>query len=102
MMFEQIDAVRPLSAARLLSIWQDSRELDDPLERSLLCNARVLADCCFSQGEPAFEDAHAVLEQLTARQMEVLLRRLSDESAPSPDTGNPAFDLERFRRLLEG
>lgn len=35
-----VDELRPLSAARLLALWRDCREAaEDPLERTLLCNA---------------------------------------------------------------
>ena len=47
----EVDELRPLTAGRLLAIWRESaREAEDPLERSLLSNARVLAECCWSQG----------------------------------------------------
>ena len=42
-MSPQIDELRPPTAARLLTIWRTCREMaDDPLERVLLCNARIL------------------------------------------------------------
>ena len=46
-------------------------------------NAQVLAESCLRQGAPVFDDGAAVLAQLTAGEMEALLRRLSGE-APSP------------------
>ena len=96
-----IDVLRPLTAGRLLAIWRESRrEAEDPLERSLLSNAQVLAECCFFQGEAAFRDREDVLETLTAGQMERLLERLS--SAGRPGGENPAFDMERFEALREG
>lgn len=101
---EEIDCLRPIPAARLLAIWRDTREqTEEPLERCLLCNARVLAECCF-QGETAvFHSAAEVLEQLTGRQMETLLRRLMGEEPPAaPEAENQAFDPERFRKLKEG
>ena len=56
-MSPQIDELRPPTAARLLTIWRTCREMaDDPLERVLLCNAHILTECCFFQGEPAFAD----------------------------------------------
>ena len=56
-----VDELRPLSAARLLALWRDCREAaDDPLERTLLCNARVLAACCYREGAPAFADEEEV------------------------------------------
>lgn len=101
MRLEEIDRLRPMPAARLLAIWRDTRErTEEPLERCLLCNAQVLAECCLRGEEPAFQDAAEVLEQLTGRQMETLLRRLLGEDAASkPETVNPAFDPERFRAL---
>ena len=101
MRLEEIDRLRPMPAARLLAIWRDTRErTEEPLERCLLCNAQVLAECCFRGEEPAFQDAAEVLERLTGRQMETLLRRLlGEDAAPEPETVNPAFDPERFRAL---
>ncbi len=102
-MRQQVDELRSLSAARLLTIWRETREeTEDPMERSLLCNARVLAECCYREGERAFEDEAAVLTQLTGRQMEKLLGRLAgDPPAGSPAPVNPAFDEVRFRALRE-
>ena len=95
-----VDELRPLTAGRLLSIWQESRErTEDPLERALLSNACVLAESCFFQGEPVFADADAVLESLLPRQMEKLLRQLAEGTA---ENSNPAFDRSRFEALLEG
>ena len=48
-----IDELRPLTAGRLLELWRESREAsEDGLERTVICNARVLAACCYFQGEP--------------------------------------------------
>ena len=98
----EIDELRPLTAGRLLSIWRSCREAaEDPLERTLLCNGEILAQCCFFQGERAFSDSEAVLKALTGRQMESLLRRLAGEEAPPSAGGeNPAFDQGRFAALL--
>ena len=94
-----VDELRPLTAGRLLSIWRESREeTADPLERALLSNACVLAECCFFQGEPVFADAEAVLAALLPRQMEELLRRLAGGIG---EHRNPAFDQSRFEALLE-
>ncbi|MHA5218970.1 hypothetical protein [Dysosmobacter sp. Phy] len=101
---EEIDRLRPMPAARLLAIWRDTREqTEEPLERCLLCNAQVLAECCWRGEERAFASAEQVLAALTGRQMEALLRRLMEEEpARAPDAENPAFDPERFRALREG
>lgn len=101
---EDIDRLRPVTAGRLLEIWRNTREkTEEPLERCLLCNAQVLAECCFRDGEAAFHSAAEVLEQLTGRQMEGLLRRLMGEEPPqAPEAVNPAFDPERFRALEMG
>ena len=90
------DELRPPTAGRLLYLWRASRDAaEDPMERSLLCNARVLAESCFYDGE-------AVLESLTTREMEGLLRRLSSGTALGPAEENPVFDEARFEALWEG
>ena len=96
-----VDELRPLSAARLLALWRDCREAaDDPLERTLLCNARVLAACCYREGAPAFADEEEVLTTFTGRQMERLLERLASQTEPAdPAAMNPAFDAARFDAL---
>lgn len=96
-----VDELRPLSAARLLALWRDCREAaEDPLERTLLCNARVLAACCYREGAPAFADEEEVLTTLTGRQMERLLERLASQTEPAaPSAVNPAFDTARFDAL---
>lgn len=63
---------------------------------------RVLAESCFYQGEPVFRDGEAVLELLTTREMEGLLRRLSSGTALGPAEENPVFDEARFEALWEG
>lgn len=100
-MIEGIDALRPLSAGALLALWRACREVaEDPLERTVLCNARVLAACCFFGGEAAFPDEMAVLERLTPREMETLLRQLAEGGGPGREE-NPAFDPARFQELEE-
>ena len=93
-----VDELRPLTAGRLLTLWREHRE-EEPLERALLCNARVLAECCWSQGEPAFPDSGAVLEELTTREMESLLGLLGGTGEAAQL--NPAFDPARFQALRE-
>ena len=89
-----VDELRPLSAARLLALWRDCRE------GTLLCNARVLAACCYREGAPAFADEEEVLTTLTGRQMERLLERLASQTEPAaPAAMNPAFDAARFDAL---
>ena len=72
------------------------------MERALLCNAAVLAESCFYQDEPVFEDQEAVLQELTPREMEQLLGALATGSAFAGAEENPAFDAERFESLREG
>ena len=102
-MMNGIDELRSLSAGRLLAVWRETREItEDPLERSLLCNARVLAECCYHEGERVFADETAVLNALTGRQIEKLLVQLAGDSPVSaPATVNPAFDQARFDALRE-
>lgn len=103
-MRERIDELRGMAAGRLLAIWRETREMtEDPLERSLLCNARVLAECCYCGGERVFADEAAVLATLTGRQMENLLMRLAGDAAEEVAAEeNPAFDRARFEALREG
>ena len=97
----RIDEVRPLTAGRTLDIWRACRQAaEDPLERTLLCNAQVVAECCFSEGAPVFGGPQEALEALTGREMESLLVRISGaEAGETPGTVNPEFDPERFRRM---
>ena len=98
-MRERIDELRGMAAGRLLAIWRETREMtEDPLERSLLCNARVLAECCYCGGERVFADEAAVLATLTGRQMESLLVRLAGDAAEEV----AAVDRARFEALREG
>lgn len=98
----EIDQLRPLTAGRLLAIWREGREqTEDVLERSLLTNAQVLAECCFFQGEAAFSGREDVLEALTAPEMERLLERLCGVG-PSGGMENPGFDMEKFAAMQEG
>lgn len=97
-----IDELRAMTAGRLLNVWRESREQsEDPLERTLLCNAEVLAESCFFQGERVFQDGTAVLEELTGRQIESLLRQLASGGQPEAVVENPAFDRTRFETLRE-
>lgn len=97
------DELRQLTAFRLLTIWRECGEAaEEPMERALLCNARVLAECCFCQGEPVFVSGEDVLERLTAREMETLLRQLAGGCIPATAGENPTFDPARFERLREG
>lgn len=98
-----IDELRTPTAGRLLTLWRESREqAEDPLERTLVCNAAVLAESCFFQGEQAFRDSAAVLEELTGRQIEELLRTLAAGGQLSAAKVNPDFDQARFEALREG
>ena len=105
----EFDELRPLTAGRLLALWRESRDTGDQLERVLLCNGRVLAQCCFFQGRPVYQNETEALEDLTAGQVERLLLRLSEgggeqEPRPAPDHAaeNPSFDAARFQALRGG
>lgn len=93
-----VDELRPLSAGRLLTLWRECGDAAAELERALLCNASVLAESCFYEGEPVFEDGAAVLDALTTREMETLLRQLAEERGPGAPE-NPGFDWAAFQRL---
>lgn len=46
-----VDALKPLTAGELLELWRYYRErVEDPLERTLLCNAAILRDSCYPVG----------------------------------------------------
>ena len=93
-----VDELRPVSALRLLTIWRESgEETEDPLVRSLLSNAGVLAACCYAGGETVYAGAEDVLADLSPREMEQLLVLLSGGGQQL----NPAFDEARFRSLRE-
>lgn len=98
----EIDELRTPSAGALLRLWRESRE-EDPLERALLCNARILAQCCFCRGEAVYMGEMEVLEDLTGREIEGLLVRLG-RGGGKLEAGqvNPQFDPERFRALEGG
>jgi len=107
-----VDELRPLTAGRLLAIRREvRREAEDELEQALLCNARVLAECCYCREGPVFRDGDEVLGQMTCREMEALLSALAagrgsagapvGASAASPASVNPHFDGQRFRRMRE-
>lgn len=100
-----VDELRPLTAGRLLELWRECREIQDPLERVLWCNGRIAAECCFLEGERVYDGAAEALEDLTGRQLEGLLLRLargggSEEGPKSAGKEeNPAFDAERFEAM---
>ena len=97
-----VDEIRPLTAGCLLSIRREvCTDTEDELERGALCNARVLASCCFCDGEPVFANAQEVLEALTFREMEDLLRRWKDGEQVRTITVNPCFDEARYAHLRE-
>ena len=98
-----LDQLRPLTAGRLLELWRESGQAaEEPMERALLCNARILAESCLFQGEAAFDSPEAVLAELTPREMEGVLRLLAGGEAPEAAGENPHFDESRFQRLREG
>lgn len=109
-MSADIDELRPLTAGRLLAIRRAARgETEDELERALLCNAQVLAECCFCREEPVFRDGGQVLDAMTCREMEELLSVLAAgrgsagaAASAAPASVNPNFDGQRFRQLREG
>lgn len=98
-----MDELRELSSGEALDLWRNCRE-DDPLERAVLCNARILARCCLWRGQRVYQEEREVLDDLTGRQMEALLRKLAAGGGMLETAGsvNPAFDPERFRALGEG
>ena len=99
---KNIDELRPMTAWQLLEIWQKCRaEIRDPLERVMTCNARILARCCFFQGETVYQDGIEALRDLTARQIERLLDQLYQGGGKRAGEENPQFDPARFAALRE-
>lgn len=98
-----VDELRPLTAGRLLALWRQCREAEDPLERVFRCNGLILSECCFFQGERVYGDETEALADLTGRQMERLLCRLAEGGGSGEDrrseTVNPEFDAARFAAL---
>lgn len=98
----QPDTLRPPKAGELLCIWREvAAQEESETVRGLLCNARVLALSCFRDGERMFDGPEAVLEDMTAGEMETLLRRLARGAVSAPAGVNPAFDAERFQAMRE-
>ena len=100
---EKMPKLRLLSAYELLCIRREvaAMECADEQERSLWCNALVLASCC-----DEFSDAQDVLTRLSARQMErYLLALLREEESVAAGVWcgeeNTSFDEERFRAMRE-
>lgn len=103
--------MRKLRAAELLAIHREvsAMKLADELERSLVGNAMVLAAVCEEDGRPVFQSGQAVLDRLTASEMELLLRRLEKQRQGAVETSagiqdgakNESFDEERFLRMKE-
>lgn len=94
------DRLNPLPAGRLLSIWRDvAAKEENEAVRGLLCNARVLAESCFLGEKRVFDDPEAVLEAMTAGEMEALLQRLAGGELSLSTGANPNFDPARFRAM---
>ncbi len=93
------DGLCPPTAGRLLSIWRETEQEKNAMVRGLLCNAAVLAESCFFEGERLFDDPEAVLETMTAREMELLLKSLAGETALLSSGENSGFDTARFRTM---
>ena len=62
---------------------------------ALLCNAAILRDSCYCQGEAIYGDELEVLRDLTPSEMEDLLLRLAEGEALPEERGG-TFDLQRF------
>ena len=92
-----VDAMEPLTAVELLELWQTYRQRsDDPLERTLLCNAAILQKSCRCRGEAVYWDEMEVLGDMTPREMELLLMQLAEgETEQSGGT----FDFRQFAAM---
>ena len=89
-----VDEMKPLTAVELLNLWQTYRQRsDDPLERTLLCNAAILQKSCRCRGKAVYRDEMEVLGDMTSREMEVLLTQLAEGET---EQGGGTFDFRRF------
>lgn len=97
----EMDELRGLTAGRLLELWRDSRNIEDPLERVLICNVRILMEACRLHGERVYGSETEVLADLTAHEMNRLLVRLAEGGGvlSAPAAENPGFDTARFQAL---
>lgn len=97
-----VDELWPLTAGRLLELWKEARGIEDPLERVLTCNVRILMECCRFQGQRVYGGEAEALADLTAREMDRLLKRLAEGGGPldrPSGEDNPNFDTARFQAL---
>ena len=99
-----MDELRPLTAGRLLELWKASRDIEDPLERVLVCNVRILMECCRFRGERVYSGEQEALAELTGQEIERLLRRLAEgggslDGRSQGDEENPKLDPARFEAL---
>lgn len=97
----RIEELRAPRAGRLLEIWREVQTAGrEELEIAVLCNARVLAESCYTAGEPSFTDEQAVLNTLTFSEMRGLLEILTGQGGQTLSrTVNPEFDAVRFQTL---
>lgn len=94
-----VDAMKPLTAGKLLQLWQDCREkTEDPLERTLLCNAAILRAGCLCRGQAVYREVSEVLGDLTPREMERLLLCLAEGEAPE-EQSDGTFDFGKFAAM---
>ena len=94
-----MDRMEHLTAGTLLELWRKCRErVQDPLERTLLCNATILKESCRWKGQAVYQDEMEVLRDLTPREMERLLGQLA-EGETEIEPSNPAFDPEQFAAM---
>ena len=92
-----VDALKPLTAGELLELWRYYRErVEDPLERTLLCNAAILQKSCRCRGKAVYRDEMEVLGDMTSREMEVLLTHLAEGET---EQGGGTFDFRRFAAM---
>lgn len=97
-----IDELKPLTAGRLLELWKSTEKMEDPLERVLACNGKILSECCRFRGERVYGGEAEALADLTGREMEELLRRLAGGGGREERRRaekNPGFDEARFEAL---
>ncbi len=104
-------SMRPLTAAQMLACRGKGEAMaKEERDKALWANAQILSQVLLKEGEAPFEDGSAVLEHLTAGQIQVLTRRWweqDDFSGPrrreewtNPEgSENAHFDMARFLAL---
>lgn len=104
-------SMRALTAARMLECRREGEaQAGEERDKALWANAQLLSQILLKEGEPPFGSGAAVLEHLTAGQIQGLVRRWwerdsvffaarREEQTDTEESRNESFDMERFLAL---